>query len=248
VQYSTSDAARATRRRGESNGSTYWITTFLGVNRHTLASGAGPADADDLYPMAFLIEQDAGKVVLPHFHQADQFQVFIQGDGKLGPQIAGPLMVQFAARFSAYGPIVAGQHGIHYFTLRNGWDPGARYMPGARGELHARRRQPHRVAVSALMAAPGTNKGEAVVEVLPPAPDGLGAWRFHVPPQGKCNGPDPAAGRGQMWLVLSGKAGLPDGSELSKYSCVFVNPDDIAMTLRTGLHGADILCMQYPKL
>jgi len=41
--------------------------------------------------------------------------------------------------YSAYGPIVAGKSGIWWFTLRNRWDPGARYMPAEREVLAAAR-------------------------------------------------------------------------------------------------------------
>ncbi len=78
------------------------------------------------------------------------------------------------ARFRAYGPIRAGADGLHYFTLRNGWDPGARYMPEARTELPRPRR--HRVAMAELSREP-----EAGCEsVLGPEADGLAAWRWRL--------------------------------------------------------------------
>jgi hypothetical protein len=43
--------------------------------------------------------------------------------------------------YSAYGPIVAASEGIAWFTLRNRWDPGAKYMTDldSRAELRASR-------------------------------------------------------------------------------------------------------------
>ena len=144
----TAEAARATRRRGESNGSTYWVTTFLGANRHTIAADAPLPAEDEIYPMAFLVEQDPTKVVQPHFHQADQFQVIVGGKARMGTHDVEGVAVHFVSRFSAYGPIVATAEGVNYFTLRNGFDPGAKYMPGARLELKARRTTPHREGFS----------------------------------------------------------------------------------------------------
>src|SRR5689334_14715201 len=138
------EQAVATRRRGESNGSTFWHTTFLGSNLFTRTADAPPPATDAVYPMAFLVEQDPGAVTQSHFHQADQFQVIVGGSGDLGTHTIRDVAVHYAGAFTAYGPIRAGADGVTYFTLRNGWDPGARYMPGARAELRQRRGAPHR--------------------------------------------------------------------------------------------------------
>ncbi|MSP30137.1 MAG: hypothetical protein EXR09_06730 [Acetobacteraceae bacterium] len=246
----TAEAARATRRRGESNGSTYWVTTFLGANRHTLPADAPLPGEDEIYPMAFLVEQDAGAVVQPHFHQADQFQVVVDGAARLGTHEVEGVAVHFTNRFSAYGPIAASEKGVHYFTLRNGFDPGAKYMPGARMELRSRRVRPHREAV--VDPSPKATLGDLAVAdevlckaVMPMAADGLGAWRYCVPAGAELTGPDPALGRGQTWLVLSG--GVTQGLErLGTFACLFVYPDDAALAVRAGAEGAEILCMQYP--
>ena len=79
-----SDVARRTRRK-TGNG---WHTTFIGENRNTLKPGQTPPDVGVLYPMAFLVEKEPHAVTKPHFHQADQYQVVVQGGGRLGG--AGP--------------------------------------------------------------------------------------------------------------------------------------------------------------
>jgi hypothetical protein len=247
----TAETARPSRRRGESNGATYWVTTFLGANRHTLPEDAAPPSEDEIYPMAFLIEQDAGAVVQPHFHQADQFQVVVGGAARLGTHDVEGVAVHFTSRFSAYGPIRASEQGVHYFTLRNGFDPGAKYMPGARQELKARRTVPHREAV--VDPRPALAPGELALgqasewtPVMPMAEDGLAAWRYRLPPGAGLTGPDPAAGRGQTWLVLAG--GATQGEEtLGTFSCLFVYPGDAPLALRADHQGAEVLCMQYPR-
>jgi len=97
-----------------------------------------PAD-DALHPMAFLVEKGPGAVTRPHFHQADQFQVVVAGRGMLGDHEFSDGAVHYTDAYSAYGPIVAGKSGIWWFTLRNRWDPGARYMPAEREVLNAAR-------------------------------------------------------------------------------------------------------------
>jgi len=247
----TAETARASRRRGESNGATYWVTTFIGANRHTLPADAPSPAEEEIYPMAFLIEQDAGAVVQPHFHQADQFQVVVGGGAKMGTHDVEGVAVHYTNRFSAYGPIRAGDKGVNYFTLRNGYDPGAKYMPGARVELKARRTGPHREAVVEPHPAAGAAElaalaGSVREVVLPLEADGLGAWRHRLPPGAALTGQDPASGRGQTWLVLAG--GARRGEEaLGTFSCLFVFPDDPPLTLQAGPEGAELLCMQYPR-
>ena len=250
----TAEAARASRRRGESNGSTYWVTTFLGANRHTLPADATPPSEDEIYPMAFLVEQDPTKVVQPHWHQADQFQVIVDGTARMGTHDVEGIAVHFTSRFSAYGPIVASEKGVHYFTLRNGYDPGAKYMPGARQELKSRRTTPHREAV--VDPAPASGPGQLATlpapvctEVMPMEEDGLATWRYRLPPGAALTGPDPATGRGQTWLVLSGGVTRDDAAQdpLGTFSCLFVYPADASLALHAGAEGAELLCMQYPR-
>ena len=61
--------------------------------------------------------------------------------------------MHFAGAWSPYGPLAAGGDGLQYFTLRNGWDPGARYMefPDNRAALRALPRR-HREAVGEIAA------------------------------------------------------------------------------------------------
>jgi hypothetical protein len=248
----TADSTVATEanRRRTGNG---WHTTFIGKNRNTLKQGEAPPDANIVYPMAFLVEKDADAIVRPHFHAADQYQVIVQGGGRLGIHDVGTVSVHYTDSYSAYGPIVAAGEGISWFTLRNAWDSGARYMPAERAQLReARARFQHREATcgplapltEAELAALTDVTGSAVIEE---AKDGLGTWRYTVKAGGVARGPDPATGGGQFWLVSSGTAHAPGGALLPVNSCVFVAPDDAALQMFAGPAGADLLCMQFPK-
>ena len=144
-----STVAHRTSRRKTANG---WHTTFIGQNRNTLKQGDAPPASDCLYPMAFLVEKEAAAVVHPHFHQADQYQVIVQGSGRLGVHDVASVAVHYTDAYSAYGPIVAADEGVAWFTLRNAWDPGARYMPEHRRQLReARAKYQHREAASGPM-------------------------------------------------------------------------------------------------
>jgi hypothetical protein len=242
--------AHATSRRKTANG---WHTTFIGKNRNTLQENEAAPPTDCLYPMAFLVEKQAAAVVHPHFHQADQYQVVVQGSGRLGLHDVASVAVHYTDAYSAYGPIVAADEGVAWFTLRNTWDPGARYMPAHRQQLReARARYLHREAtcgplppLSERELAALTASSEAAV--IPETGDGLGTWRYTVPANGSISGPDPSTGGGQFWLVSAGSASVANGALLPVQSCIFVSPDDGAASLLAGPGGADLICMQFPK-
>ena len=245
-----STVAHTTARRKTPNG---WHTTFIGKNRNTLREDEAPPAADSLYPMAFLVEKQAAAIVHPHFHQADQFQVIVQGSGRLGTHDIASVAVHYTDAYSAYGPIVAADEGVSWFTLRNAWDPGARYMPEHRRQLReARAKHQHREATCGplppltdrQLAALTAAAGDAVIAETA---DGLGTWRYTIPGGGRITGPDPATGGGQFWLVSAGSAGLSGDTALPIQSCIFVAPEDAAATLHAGPGGADLICMQFPK-
>lgn len=233
--------ALATRRRAQSNGAGFWHTAFIGGTRYR-PDPAPPTDPEAIYPVAFLVEQDPDALVGAHFHQSDQFQVMVRGGGRLGTHDTGPVAVHFAGAFTAYGPIRAGAEGLHYFTLRNGWDPGARYMPGARTDLPRPRR--HREAIGKLNASAAPVIAPETVIV--PEADGLAAWRWHLPEGARLDGPGPESGRGQFWLVLGGTLER-EGETFGVHSCAFVRPEEPALAGVAGSGGLDVLAMQFPR-
>lgn len=239
----TAEAARANRRRATAgDGMGFWHTLYLGTTRYNMAAGQADPAPDAVFPMAFLVEQDPGEVANAHFHQADQFQVVVAGGGMLGTHAVRPVMVHFAGAFTAYGPIHAGAAGLTYFTLRNGFDPGARYMMRSenRVALRAVPARRHREAV----AGPLEGGGNAVL--LGPEPDGMAAWRYHVAPGDRVCGPAPDDGRGQYWLVVDGGV-QQDGLALGRLSCAFVHPGEAPFEAWGGPAGATLLAMQFPR-
>ncbi len=141
----TAEDARVNRRRGSAaDGVTFWHTLYIGTTRYNMAPGAPDPDQDALFPMAFLVEQDPGSTANAHYHQQDQFQVIVGGHGTMGTHEARPVTVHFAAAHTAYGPIRASNdEGVHYFTLRNSFDPGAKFMTHAgKSRRFARRARP----------------------------------------------------------------------------------------------------------
>ena len=239
----TAEAARSNRRRATAgDGMGFWHTLYLGTTRYNMAADEPDPAPDAVFPMAFLVEQDPGEVANAHFHQADQFQVVVAGEGTLGRHAVRPVSVHFAGAYTAYGPIHAGAAGLAYFTLRNGFDPGARYM--LRGEnrvalrsVPARR---HREAVAGPL-----DLGDSEV-LLGPESDGMAAWHYRVAPDQSVLGPATDNGRGQYWLVVEGSV-QRDGVALGPLSCAFVYPDEAPFVATGERTGATLLAMQFPR-
>jgi hypothetical protein len=241
----SAETAGRNRRRGTAaDGVSFWHTLYIGTSRYNMAPGTPDPDPGALFPMAFLVEQDPGSTASAHFHQQDQFQVVVRGHGTLGLHEIRPVTVHFTAAYTAYGPIQADpQDGVAYFTLRNGFDPGARFTKAAenRAALRAIPGRRHREAVAGPLPAP-----TGATETLLTEADGMGAWRHAVAPGATLTGNDPSLGRGQYWLVTQGTL-LHGGETLPPLSCVFVRPDEAAFTATAGAAGAEVLAMQFPR-
>jgi hypothetical protein len=155
-----------------------------------------------------------------------------------------PVTVHFTGAHTAYGPIRASaDEGVWYFTLRNGFDPGARFMamPENRIALRGIPGRRHREAVAGPLAVP-----TAATEILlGPEPDGMAAWRYGLASGEPVIGPDPAAGRGQYWVVTRGSLAYGDAA-LPAMSCAFVYPDDAPFQAAAGPDGVEVVVMQFP--
>lgn len=243
ILIATAEAARVNRKRAMAgDGMGFWHTLYIGLTRYNMVPGEADPSANGLFPMAFLVEQDPGEVAHAHYHQADQFQVVVAGEGTLGTHPMRPVAVHFAGAHTAYGPVRAGASGLTYLTLRNGFDPGARYMLRAenRAALRCVANRRHREAVAAPL------RDDETGIFLGPDPDGLAAWRYRLAPAALITGPAPAVGGGQYWLMLAGSLRYA-GETLGRLSCVFVHPDDPAFSSAVGPDGADVLVMQFPR-
>lgn len=256
VVVASSAEAASTRRRSSSDGTGFWHTTFIGTNRiirneypeHALSQGPLP-ELGRLYPVGFLVEQDPNSTVRGHFHEADQFQVIVAGSGRMASHSVEGIAVHYTNAHSPYGPIVAGEEGVHYFTLRNSYDRGARYMPEARPDL---RQAPRNFRESTVPPYPPLDPAElartapSCTEAIAPQADGLAVWRYRLPAGGRISGPDPRSGAGQHWLVLGGELAGDNAAVLPKLSLIFVSPDEAPFEAKAGAAGLEILCMQYP--
>jgi hypothetical protein len=229
-------------------GEAYELTELVGQAPSRGIYVAGNEANGNALPQGFLVRQPGNTVTRPHFHEHNQFQVFVDGDGRFGKKPARPLTVQYASGHTPYGPIVAGEHGIVYFTLRQRWDPGAKYMPQMRDKLIRGRQRQHLVPDVPLDdTATLAGRTDAVLETLiAPAEDGLFAGIARIPPGQSWQAPDAAAGGGQYHVVVGGSA-HSEGKRLSLWSCQFVFPGDAPVTVAAGDDGAQVLVLRFPR-
>ena len=226
---------RATRtERVLPDGKLAWRTNFM-----TAAPGA-------LDPQAFLAEGSDGRVIRPHFHDVDQFQIFVSGGGTVGRHAIAPYQVHFARKHTPYGPIVGDERGFGFFTLRAQHDPGAQYLPDRREKLEKlAARDPWQLTRSVRF--PNASSAIAVEPIDGIADErGLAAHALSMAPNAEAAAPDPASSNGQYIVVLRGSL-RHDGGEHKATTIVFVRPEEGAFRLAAGATGLEAVVLHFPR-
>jgi hypothetical protein len=257
----TSQVQVASKRfsRVSTSGQLVWRTEFFGPSPSPVSSDslavAGAIEYRDPEPgevrpaQAFLVEQEAGAVVHPHFHFVDQFQVIVEGEGKLGSHAVAPLSVHFAGAHTGYGPITPGATGLSYFTFRASADEtGAQYLPGARPRMRAIPKR-NVVVPRILIGAPQelAARTEPATETALEKEDGLAVFYLRIPPHGSITTPSASEGNGLSMLVSAGALTIA-GQSYAPWSCLFVTPEEGTSALNASAAGAEVLVLRYPRL
>jgi hypothetical protein len=242
---SSADVKRIQREAARLAGRDVYNTGYFGSR----VGEPAPDSHETPFPEAFIVDQGPGFRLPPHFHRANQFQVFLSGYGTFGNQPVHPPHVHYAGAFTPYGPIVAGPEGVGYMTLRTHFDTGIFEMPQALPELRAAARQPRDMVSEHLDIAPSRPPAKELAcrDVFSPQPDGLAAWHYRVPRAESFLAPDPAAGGGQFFLVLTGEMVASDGTPLPARSCTFVSSDEAPVRIAASAASElDVLILQFP--
>lgn len=241
--------AKQRQRQVHVNGHDYTLSEYVGAAPLRGVYVEGNEVNDNGLPQGFLVEQPPGSVTLPHFHETNQFQVFVDGIGSMGKHAAQPLTVQYANGRTPYGPIKATETGVTYFTLRQRWDPGAKYMPGSRDKLvkgNQRTRIKGNIPLTgdqerANLATP------AAESIFEREEDGMAAWIYRFGPEASATMPD-AAGTGGQYLIIAAGELRHDGKTYDKWSTLFVTADEPAPLLTASSAGLDLLVLQFPPI
>jgi len=199
-------------------------------------------------PQAFTVEQGPKAVLDTHFHRQHQFQVVFRGAGLLGRHPLSPFTIHYASPESGYGPVVAGDAGLAYLTLRAVSEEGSQFLPAMRDSMRKglKKRQ-------MTLAAPALSDPKAlaaltaprVEDIITPDQEGLAAWLVRLPAQ--AHQPMPMAPRrGGTFCVAAQGSMLVDGEEMPALSTEFISADEPEATLAAGAGGAEVLVLQFP--
>ena len=199
----------------------------------------------DANPQAFLVDRlypDAR--IDPHFHDIDQFQIVVDGSCRMGKKAADPVTFQYADAYTPYGPIVGGEEGFAFFTLRPIASGGFFAMPGNRHNMPGRAGR--NIAGRFDITRPRPETGQIVREnLMTDQQDGAMAVGLRLGPNAEIRGPV-SDGGGQYYLVCEGQVSR-DEHELPRRSLVHVEAGEPAPLLRAGEDGADVLVLQFAR-
>ena len=130
---SATDALK-NQRQVHVNGREYTLSEFVGAMPLRGHYQEGNESNDNGMPQGFLVTQPPGSVTPAHFHEPNQFQVFVDGSGRIGARAAPPLSVQYANGHTPYGPIVGGPRRPQLLHAAPAVGSGRQVCPGLSGQ------------------------------------------------------------------------------------------------------------------
>ncbi len=224
------------------SGIEHWGSSYFGPRYSMTEISAGP--------QALMTQMCANETILPHFHGVAQFQIFPSGAGTMGKTEVRALSLQYKDHHSAYGPLVAGPHGLTFIALRNRiGDSAPVYLskPGYREKLKPSKRRnwisPHiPLSTRPVLQYRKDVSWEPVFEQ--DIKDEMSARMVRLGAGMSAMGPDPKGGGGYYVFVTTGSMQMP-GEILPPWSMVFVEPGEGALEIKAGGIGLEALVMQF---
>lgn len=223
----------------------HWGASYFGPRYSTSEASSRP--------QALMTQMCANETILPHFHGLAQFQIFPAGSGVMGKGQVQPLMLQYKDHHTAYGPLVAGPHGLTFIALRNRTgDSAPVYLskPGYKEKLKPSKRRNWMSSHIALSTRPVLQFRKEISwePVYEPEKitDELAAHLLRLGGGMSTMGPDPTVGGGCYLFVANGSLEM-QGETLPVSSMVFVEPDEDAFEIKAGRNGLEVLVMQFPR-
>ncbi len=197
------------------------------------------------HPLAFLVKGPPAYVIPPHFHEIDQYQIFVGGSATLGKHAVLPGSVHYADAYTPYGPITATQDGFDYLTLRPKSIIGYHEMPEGGPLLkpvnETRGRRGRMMVADIDPAGPRDTAREALFE----EPDGIAAYRLSADPGAALPQPDIAHG-GAYYVVLDGEVAAA-GKVYPPRSCIWVDQGEAPPEMTAGTDGASVAFMSFAR-
>jgi len=213
-----------------------WRTEYIGFS---------PVQPDRA--QGWLLESSPQRVLRAHYHEVDQFQVIVDGEGMMGKHHVAPGVVHFSRAHTPYGPIVWSDKGMQLLTIRPRPDflGGPQFMPESRDKLRNIPRKAFQVSQQARF--PDT-RADVHVEAMAGIHDdaGLSAHAFTLKPGAQTRAPSPSLGGGQWILVMKGSL-FHEGRTYPAFSIAEVTPDESAFHLQAGPDGLNAIVLNFSR-
>ena len=197
------------------------------------------------HPLAFLVNGPPAFVIPPHFHEIDQYQIFVGGSATLGKHKVLPGSVHYADAYTPYGPITATEDGFNYLTLRPRSIIGYHEMPEGGPLLkpvnEARGRRGRMMVADIEPGQPRETARETLFEEL----DGIAAYRLSAAPGARLPQPDVDHG-GAYYVVLEGEIAA-GGETYPPRSCIWVGQHESPPDMIAGADGASAAFMSFAR-
>jgi hypothetical protein len=198
-------------------------------------------------PQAFLVRNAPDRRTNVHYHPVDQFQVFVDGSGRIGRHAIQSQFIHYVDHYQPYGPIIAGSEGLSYLTLRAWSDCGIWYLPESKG------------ALAAAAADRSSQKRNLSFELggvtfssqwswLADEDDGLRIGVCEVGPGSVVSLPT-ISGDGAWVLVVTGAISMSDVA-VSSGSAIYlgIREDAPIVSVPPGGGAAGLALLQFPKV
>lgn len=204
-----------------------------------------------LSPTVFLIEQPPNATLVPHFHRQNQFQLFVDGGGTLGKHAVETVTVHYAGAYTGYGPLISGNQGIKYFTIRPVCEAGMMPLDEARDKMirGPKRHEsvgPVRVLDEAGRRAAAHEQGKPGEHFLLAVSDeGLGVGEVCLDRGQSMSVQRHAASQGEFIVVLGGRLQYGE-RELCEWESIFVSADEPFPDLRGAEGGVQCVILHCP--
>lgn len=219
------------------------IVPLLGA--HPVPGVAWPAGLDE--PQAFLVQQAPRWELAVHYHTEHQFQLVSAGGGTLGRHVLEPITLHYASPESGYGPIVAGDAGLDYYTLRARGTRDTWYLPRERGRMTSGLRKHHGYGGPARPSTPAQLRGRAAraIDTLMEGDAGLGAWMLRLPAGAVVDaGRAPWSGTRFYYIAAGGVRW--GGRDLVPGDIASARGADERFDAVASEGGAELVIMQFP--
>jgi len=203
---------------------------------------------DPSLPLASLATFPPGRVSTPHFHDVPQFQIMLDGRGKMGRRDIKTNSVHFSRPNTPYGPFTStDDSSLTCLIIRSRPDTGAQHDPDAIAQLS---RMPDRNPWQFThdVSVPELGSANFAMQAVPELCDahGLATYALRMRPGVTVLTPDPSVGEGLFVVVQKGSL-IHENKEAKALTLVHVSTGERAFEIRAGSAGMEGLIVRFPN-